>query len=492
MCVLDGVEALKKMFIHLLEVDLLARIFKMYCESDQIYCASRTCSRWRRVIFEKVDISLGVEERRIECLMIWNGSGMDEKSEASQCCSLSMQTCPLVIQKERTNDKEFYNVNKDELSNDEVINLSSAATSSNTLNCTNKNGKMNFKQENYELLIRKLYNSFTYIIDRIISNEVLRNNEFMVNNYDHSEGFISSLEEDDYHFCQCRKLNIEASDVNISQSCNTVACCCFAQNLHDGVHFRNSNSTLNLEYIYPIYECSDECECNPKNCRNRILPFNYNGSVTMDLYLFLKDPKIEFGVKCKRRILKGEFVCEYIGEILSDAESNKLLQSGNEQKDKHNNTKQTDNDNFKSHTYLLIVQEHFYAKNEIAKEQKATNKPTIIKQRVNIDASRKGNISRFLNHSCEPNLTWRTIRTFGGGDLSSRIPRICFFALTDIEANTELTFDYGSHTVDHYWEVDGSSHFADGNDDVTLSTTKCCGSTRCRGFLPFTHVTETD
>jgi euchromatic histone-lysine N-methyltransferase len=63
-----------------------------------------------------------------------------------------------------------------------------------------------------------------------------------------------------------------------------------------------------------------------------------------------------------------------------------------------------------------------------------------------IDARRYGNIARFINHSCEPNLI--PVKVYvDHQDL--KFPRIAFFAVRDIEANEELAFDYG----DKFWII---------------------------------------
>jgi len=52
-----------------------------------------------------------------------------------------------------------------------------------------------------------------------------------------------------------------------------------------------------------------------------------------------------------------------------------------------------------------------------------------------IDAARYGNVSRFINHLCEPNLV--PVKVFvDHQDL--RFPRMCFFAMRDIKAYEEL------------------------------------------------------
>eukprot|EP00850_Spirogloea_muscicola_P021369 SM000246S08212 [mRNA] locus=s246:106936:111694:- [translate_table: standard] len=76
-----------------------------------------------------------------------------------------------------------------------------------------------------------------------------------------------------------------------------------------------------------------------------------------------------------------------------------------------------------------------------------------------IDAYRKGNISRFLNHSCSPNCEVQKWNV--GGEVC-----IGVFAVVDIAANEELTFDYN-------FELLGGAH-----------AKKCyCGTVACRGFI---------
>ncbi|CAJ1947846.1 unnamed protein product [Sphenostylis stenocarpa] len=59
--------------------------------------------------------------------------------------------------------------------------------------------------------------------------------------------------------------------------------------------------------------------------------------------------------------------------------------------------------------------------------------------RLNIDATRIGNIARFVNHSCDGgNLSTKLVRISG-----SLFPRLCFFASKDIQVDEELTFSYG-------------------------------------------------
>lgn len=82
--------------------------------------------------------------------------------------------------------------------------------------------------------------------------------------------------------------------------------------------------------------------------------------------------------------------------------------------------------------------------------------------RVNIDATRIGNVARFINHSCDGgNLLSILVRNTG-----SLLPRLCFFAKRDIVEGEELTFSYGTASV----RSNGLPCF--------------CGSSCCLGVLP--------
>ena len=75
-----------------------------------------------------------------------------------------------------------------------------------------------------------------------------------------------------------------------------------------------------------------------------------------------------------------------------------------------------------------------------------------------IDAGPKGNLARFMNHSCQPNC--ETQKWTVGGDT-----RVGLFAIDDISAGSELTFNYNLECV--------------GTDKK-----KCqCGAPNCSGFI---------
>ncbi|CAG2123215.1 unnamed protein product, partial [Medioppia subpectinata] len=56
-----------------------------------------------------------------------------------------------------------------------------------------------------------------------------------------------------------------------------------------------------------------------------------------------------------------------------------------------------------------------------------------------LDATHCGNVSHFVNHSCDPNLDTRVVWI---NNLDPYMPHIALFAIRNIRVNEELTFDY--------------------------------------------------
>ncbi|XP_043560054.1 histone-lysine N-methyltransferase NSD2-like [Chiloscyllium plagiosum] len=107
----------------------------------------------------------------------------------------------------------------------------------------------------------------------------------------------------------------------------------------------------------------------------------------------------------------------------------------------------------------VIDEEECYARIKYAQEHDITNfyMLTLDKDRI-IDAGPKGNYSRFMNHSCKPNC--ETQKWTVNGDT-----RVGLFALCDIAVGSELTFNY-------HLECLG-----------TGKTICKCGAPNCSGYL---------
>uniref|UniRef100_A0A673CBF2 Histone-lysine N-methyltransferase NSD3 n=1 Tax=Sphaeramia orbicularis TaxID=375764 RepID=A0A673CBF2_9TELE len=135
-----------------------------------------------------------------------------------------------------------------------------------------------------------------------------------------------------------------------------------------------------------------------------------------------------WGLRTNQALRKGDFVTEYVGEVIDSEECQQRIKRAHE--------------NHVTNFYMLTL----------------TKRTLTTSQDRVIDAGPKGNSSRFMNHSCSPNC--ETQKWTVNGDV-----RIGLFTLCDIEAGTELTFNYNLHCV--------------GN-----RRTSChCGSDNCSGFL---------
>ncbi|ENN73908.1 hypothetical protein YQE_09480, partial [Dendroctonus ponderosae] len=174
-------------------------------------------------------------------------------------------------------------------------------------------------------------------------------------------------------------------------------CCSCAQGWYD-----QGKLSADFNFLDPplIFECSDLCACNAILCPNRLV----QRPLAQRFQLFRTQSK-GWGVRALGAIGLGQFVCEYIGEILTDLEA----------ESRTDDSFLFDLDNQESDSFC-------------------------------IDARFYGNFARFINHSCFPNL--QPVKVFvEHRDL--RFPHIAFFAKRDIAVNEELSFDYG----DKFWLV---------------------------------------
>lgn len=196
--------------------------------------------------------------------------------------------------------------------------------------------------------------------------------------------------------------------------------------------------TNNQSQIAPINECNLECNCDETQCNNRLVQ---NGC-KFDLEIFnCESVEKGKGVLSRELIEAGSFVCEYMGEIIDKSEAETRF-----------NTRSS----FNEPNYILNLCEHFFNSSE--HETQSTF----------IDAKNYGNIARFLNHSCEPNLFVLPVR------INNLIPHAALFALNDIPPGKELSYNYNG-TID--------SNFA--SSTQLIGKTKCyCMSKSCQGYLP--------
>jgi hypothetical protein len=159
-----------------------------------------------------------------------------------------------------------------------------------------------------------------------------------------------------------------------------------------------------IEVCDKLHECGAEC----KDGRHCMLKLVQHG-LPRDLEVFMSPDNRGWGVRCWHNILAGDFIAEYVGEILTSEEADLR-----------------ENDEYFFDLQVVPVTERGV---EGAISQG--------KSEFIIDGRVRGNLTRFINHSCSPSLIVQCI--FVG---KQRLPRICLFAWKDIQAGTELSYDY--------------------------------------------------
>ncbi|CAG8588784.1 1019_t:CDS:10 [Acaulospora morrowiae] len=185
-------------------------------------------------------------------------------------------------------------------------------------------------------------------------------------------------------------------------NCQDKKCSCAADN-EDGYPMKNGR--LIRSDIGPIYECNSNCKCN-ETCPFRVIQNSVRNNSNFEIF---KTPNKGWGVRTLVTIKEGSFVMEHVGEIL-ESRTAKLREVCYDKLD------------------MLTYFDFDFGFDE--------------SKRSNVlcaDSNYWCNISRFLNHSCNPNLI--TIPFFVEYK-DIRFQRVAFFAQRNIPASTELTFDY--------------------------------------------------
>ncbi|GFY86549.1 histone-lysine N-methyltransferase SUVR5 [Actinidia rufa] len=188
--------------------------------------------------------------------------------------------------------------------------------------------------------------------------------------------------------------------------------------------------SLQLREGHLVYECNNSCSCS-RSCQNRVLQ---NG-VQVKLEVF-KAEKKGWAVRAREAILRGTFVCEYIGEVIDEQEANKRhTRYGGE-----------------GWRYFYDIDAHINDMSRFIEGQI----PYVI------DAMNYGNVSRYINHSCSPNLVNHQVLV---ESMDSQLAHVGLYASRDIDAGEELTHGY------RYKLLPGEGQ-------------PChCGASNCRGRL---------
>jgi len=177
------------------------------------------------------------------------------------------------------------------------------------------------------------------------------------------------------------------------------------------------NGLLNDYYIrHPtrIFECNALCACGPA-CINRQVQLG----PTLPLEVF-HTPAKGCGLRCSTALPKGQFVIEYVGEIVTNREIE---------------AKKLENPDTGLYSWELtpdtITSGSYGGTGARAGAEDGRDEPLVI------DTSNIGNCARFVNHSCNPNLIGMEVYVD-----SQDYKRVAFFTRRKTRKDEELTIDY--------------------------------------------------
>lgn len=168
------------------------------------------------------------------------------------------------------------------------------------------------------------------------------------------------------------------------------------------------------------YECGNKCSCE-LSCNNRTT----QQKSSISLSLFKTNNNRGWGVKTMTAIQTNTFIFECVGKVIEQTKTY-----------------------HKNGIYIF----------DLIRPQNGNNF-------YSIDAGNYGNLSRFLNHSCNPNCTfWRVLQC----NTNSKLYKLCIFSKRYIPPNEELTIDYTAIQ----------------SKKMATNYVKClCGSSKCKGYI---------
>ncbi|KAA8538972.1 hypothetical protein F0562_025664 [Nyssa sinensis] len=182
-----------------------------------------------------------------------------------------------------------------------------------------------------------------------------------------------------------------------------------------------------------IKECWRKCGCNML-CGNRVV----QRGIARNVQVFLTNEGKGWGLQTLEELPKGAFICEYVGEILTNMElyERNKESSGSER-----------------HTYPVLLDADWGSEG-VLKDEDA----------LCLDATYYGNVARFVNHRCfDANLLEIPVEV---ETPDHHYYHLAFFTKRKVDALEELTWDYG---------ID----FDDQNHPIKAFQC-CCGSAFCR------------
>ncbi|XP_023537142.1 histone-lysine N-methyltransferase SUVR4-like [Cucurbita pepo subsp. pepo] len=182
-----------------------------------------------------------------------------------------------------------------------------------------------------------------------------------------------------------------------------------------------------------IKECWSKCGCDMQ-CGNRVV----QRGISCTLQVFFTREGKGWGLRTLNNLPKGSFVCEYVGEVLTNTElyDRNMQRTGNER-----------------HTYPVTLDADWGSEGVLEDDELLC-----------LDATYYGNVARFINHRCsDANLIDIPVEV---ETPDHHYYHLAFFTSREVKALEELTWDYA---IDF-----------DDEDHPVKAFECCCGSGFCR------------
>ncbi|EPS57959.1 hypothetical protein M569_16858, partial [Genlisea aurea] len=235
-------------------------------------------------------------------------------------------------------------------------------------------------------------------------------------------------------------------------SCNDPKVCACAKLNGGDFPYVHRNVGRLIEPKAVVFECGPKCRCGPE-CINRT---SQNG-IIFRLEVF-RTQKKGWGLRSWDHIPAGAPICEYIGLVRKTSDLNSA----------------DDNSYVFDIDCLQTMQGLDGRESRLRDVELPWYLEEIVKDRSDsvpfcIDAAETGNIARFINHSCQPNLFVQCILS---NHHDMNLARVMLFAADNIPPLQELTYDY-CYTLDSVVGPDGN-----------VRQMPCyCGAVECRKRL---------